>query len=60
MVERGRDTWLDPYGAEHPSEFFAVISEAFFEDPKETRRRYPEVYGQLKAFYRQDPAARLR
>jgi len=57
-VERGKDTWLDPYAAEHPSEFFAVVSEAFFEDPAETRRRYPDVYGQLKLFYRQDPAAR--
>jgi hypothetical protein len=55
-LERGRDTWLDPYAAEHPSEFFAVMSEAFFEDPAETRRRYPEVYEQLKLFYRQDPA----
>ena len=56
-LERGRDTWLDPYAAEHLSEFFAVISEAFFEDGRETRRRYPEVYEQLKRFYRQDPAA---
>jgi len=56
MLERGRDTWLDPYAGEHPSEFFAVISEAFFEDPRETRRRYPDVYQQLKLFYRQDPA----
>ena len=55
-LERGRDTWLDPYAAEHPSEFFAVVSEAFFEDGKETRRRYPEVYEQLRLFYRQDPA----
>jgi Mlc titration factor MtfA (ptsG expression regulator) len=55
-VEHGRDTWLDPYAAEHPSEFFAVISEAFFEDPAETRRRYPDVYHQLELFYRQDPA----
>ena len=55
-VERGQDTWLDPYAAEHPSEFFAVISEAFFTDPAETRRRYPDVYDQLKLFYRQDPA----
>ena len=57
-LERGRDTWLDPYAAEHPSEFFAVVSEAFFQDPRETRRRYPGVYEQLKLFYRQDPAAR--
>jgi Mlc titration factor MtfA (ptsG expression regulator) len=55
-VERGKDTWLDPYAAEHPSEFFAVISEAFFEQPAETRRRYPLVYEQLKLFYKQDPA----
>jgi Mlc titration factor MtfA (ptsG expression regulator) len=54
-LERGRDTWLDPYAAEHPAEFFAVVSEAFFEDPVETRRRYPAVYEQLKLFYKQDP-----
>jgi Mlc titration factor MtfA (ptsG expression regulator) len=57
-VDRGRDTWLDPYAAEHVSEFFAVVTEAFFEDGRETRRRYPELYAQLKLFYRQDPAAR--
>ena len=55
-VERERDTWLDPYAAEHPSEFFAVISEAFFTDPAETRRRYPDVFDQLKLFYKQDPS----
>jgi MtfA peptidase len=55
-LERGKDTWLDPYAAEHPSEFFAVVSEAFFEHPAETRRRYPEVYEQLKLFYRQEPS----
>ena len=59
-LERGRDTWLDPYAAEHPSEFFAVLSEAFFEAPNETRRRYPEMYDQLRRFYRQDPATRLK
>jgi len=58
-VDRGRETWLDPYAAEAPAEFFAVVSEAFFEAPNETRRRYPDVYEQLKQFYRQDPAARL-
>lgn len=55
-LERGKDTWLDPYAAEHPSEFFAVISEAFFEQPAETRRRYPDVFAQLKLFYKQDPS----
>ena len=54
-LERGKDTWLDPYAAEHPSEFFAVMSEAFFTEAAETRRRYPDVYDQLRLFYRQDP-----
>jgi len=55
-VERNQDTWLDPYAAEHPGEFFAVISEAFFCEARETQRRYPAVYRQLRLFYRQDPA----
>jgi Mlc titration factor MtfA (ptsG expression regulator) len=55
-LERDRHTWLDPYAAEHPAEFFAVVSEAFFEQPAETRRRYADVYDQLKLFYRQDPS----
>jgi Mlc titration factor MtfA (ptsG expression regulator) len=58
-LDRGRETWLDSYAAEAPGEFFAVMSEAFFEAPNETRRRYPDVYEQLRQFYRQDPAARL-
>ena len=55
-VERDKETWLDPYAAEDPAEFFAVISEAFFAQPAETRRRYANVYDQLKLFYRQDPS----
>ena len=58
-VDREKETWLDPYAAEHEAEFFAVMSEAFFIDPLEARRRYPEVYAQLALFYRQDPAARM-
>jgi Mlc titration factor MtfA (ptsG expression regulator) len=55
-LDREKDTWLDPYAAEHPSEFFAVVSERFFTEARETRRRYPDVYEQLRLFYRQDPA----
>ena len=57
-VERGTETALDPYGVESPAEFFAVMSEAFFETPHVLLHEYPEVYRQLAAFYRQDPAAR--
>jgi len=58
-VRRGRQTAIDPYGAESPGEFFAVCSEAFFELPHLLRDAYPSVYAQLVAFYRQDPADRL-
>jgi Mlc titration factor MtfA (ptsG expression regulator) len=56
-VDEGEDTLIDPYAAEHPAEFFAVMSEAFFEAPDVLRHEYPAVYAQLKQFYRQDPAA---
>jgi len=59
VVERGRETWLDPYAAEDPAEFFAVASEAFFEAPVELRRRYADLYAQFVLFYKQDPASRL-
>jgi Mlc titration factor MtfA (ptsG expression regulator) len=49
----------DPYAAEHPAEFFAVLSEAFIESPAAVRAEYGEVYRLLAAFYRQDPAERL-
>ena len=55
-VDRGEDTAIDPYAAESPAEFFAVLSEVFFADPELLLREYPEVYAQLAAFYRQDPA----
>lgn len=59
-VECGEETPLDPYAAESPAEFFAVLSEAFFEVPTLLRDEYPRVYAQFAQFYRQDPAERLR
>jgi Mlc titration factor MtfA (ptsG expression regulator) len=56
-VESGEDTWLDPYAAEAPEEFFAVTSEAFFVSPQELMAHYPSLYEQLRSFFRQDPAA---
>jgi MtfA peptidase len=54
-VDSGEDTFLDPYAAEHPAEFFAVMSEAFFETPDVLNTEYPAVFEQLRRFYRQDP-----
>lgn len=47
---------IDPYAADHPSEFFAVCSEALFVAPREFESEYPELYGLLARYYRQDPA----
>lgn len=58
-ADEGRPTLLDHYGATNPAEFFAVATEAFFEKPLQMRERKPELYAQLTAFYRQDPAERL-
>jgi Mlc titration factor MtfA (ptsG expression regulator) len=58
-LEAGEETALDPYAGEGPDEFFAVACEAFFLIPGVLRDAYPGVYGQLAAFFRQDPAARL-
>jgi Mlc titration factor MtfA (ptsG expression regulator) len=57
-VDSGEDTFLDPYAADHPAEFFAVMSEAFFETPDVLHDEYPAVYEQLRRFYRQDPLHR--
>lgn len=57
-VDRGEETAIDPYAAENPAEFFAVVSEVFFADPLLIRQEYPDVYAQLAGFYRQDPAQR--
>jgi Mlc titration factor MtfA (ptsG expression regulator) len=58
-AKNGEATLLDPYGAELPSEFFAVTSEAFFETPELLSQEYPDVFEQLREFYCQDPSLRL-
>ncbi len=49
--------WLDPYALDSPAEFFSVASEYFFEAPALLQEHLPAIYGHLKEFYRQDPAA---
>jgi hypothetical protein len=59
-VDAGKETFLDPYAAEHESEFFAVASEAFFESPNALRREFAALYELFSNFYKQNPAARLQ
>ncbi|HEY9193874.1 MAG TPA: M90 family metallopeptidase [Methyloversatilis sp.] len=46
---------LDPYGATSPAEFFADASEAFFERPQHLAAGFPDVFGELCAYYRVNP-----
>ena len=59
-AERGEQSLIDQYGATDPAEFFAVVTEAFFEQPRALQVKHPELYAELAKFYRQDPAQRLK
>jgi Mlc titration factor MtfA (ptsG expression regulator) len=49
-------TLIDAYGASDPAEFFAVVTELFFERPRELEAEAPAVYGELAELYRLNPA----
>lgn len=51
---------ISPYAATLPAEFFAVVTELFFERPRELKQQHPALYDELRQYYRQDPAERLR
>jgi Mlc titration factor MtfA (ptsG expression regulator) len=47
---------LDSYGATDRAEFFAVVSEVFFERPHELQAESPAVYEELSRLYGLNPA----
>ena len=55
----GKHIGVDCYAASSPAEFFAVLSEVFFERPDVVKHHYPDIYDQFCQYYRQDPLARL-
>ncbi|MDP7048679.1 MAG: zinc-dependent peptidase [Verrucomicrobiota bacterium] len=54
---KGKKTVIDHYGTTNPAEFFATATEAFFEKPRQLKRRRPELYEELRSYYKQDPVA---
>ena len=46
---------LDRYGATNPAEFFAVLSEVFFETPQKLVDAYPDIYDIMVKFFKQTP-----
>ena len=56
-LEAGRPTFLDPYAATEPAEFFAVVTEVFFQRPEQLLAEHSGLYEQLQGYYGLDPAA---
>jgi len=57
QVDRGRRTVIDGYAAEAPEEFFAVVTEYHFSDPRTLRAEMPQVAAHLERFYGPSPFA---
>jgi len=58
-LDEGRSVPFDDYAAESPSEFFAVASECFFQDPHRLARFDATLYDLLRQAWRQDPKSRV-
>ncbi len=52
MKSYGSD--IDMYGATNPVEFFAVISEYFFEQPGQLKANHPALYEMLERIYKKE------
>lgn len=55
QTERGKLDVIDRYGATNPAEFFAVATETFFEKPGQLLAKHPELFEELKSYYKVDP-----
>ncbi|MGP4714240.1 MULTISPECIES: M90 family metallopeptidase [unclassified Psychrobacter] len=53
--QKHRKSGLDRYGATNPAEFFAVLSEVFFETPQKLVDAYPDIYDIMVKFFKQMP-----
>lgn len=54
-IEAGRSD-IDVYATTNEAEFFAVVSEYFFEKPDQFQTKHPELYEMLSKTFGQDPA----
>jgi hypothetical protein len=58
-IEKGKKSFLDIYASINESEFFAVATEQFFDQPQQMKKQAPDLYRVLKEYYSQDPAERV-
>lgn len=54
LLDNKKDV-IDSYGASSPAEFFAVVTETFFERPKKLQQLHPELYKEFERYYMLDP-----
>ena len=54
-LARGEPGLIEPYAATDPAEFFAVLSEIFFEQPAQLAERHPALHAELARYYGVDP-----
>lgn len=55
LVSANKKTTIDSYGAESEGEFFAVVTELFFEQPEQLEKKHPELFKELIKFYHLNP-----
>jgi Mlc titration factor MtfA (ptsG expression regulator) len=55
-----RSQVLRAYGATNEAEFFAVATEAFFERPARLKARAPDLYEELRKYFRVDPLSNAK
>src|SRR4029079_3368545 len=55
-VHLGHATLIDPYAATNPGEYFAVVSELHFSDPRRLMQAEPDVGALLHAYYVPPPS----
>lgn len=53
--KKHRRSVMRKYGATNPAEFFAVISESFFEKSRQMKKKHPDLYNELKDYFKVDP-----
>jgi len=51
---------INPYGATNKAEFFAVISEYFFERPKLLKSKHPGLYAMLEKIFNRKMAGKVK
>jgi Mlc titration factor MtfA (ptsG expression regulator) len=56
-IKEGKNN-INSYGATSPAEFFAVVTEYFFEDPVRLQQNHPKMYRLLTKTFQQNPRKR--